>query len=164
MFIEDIRENGMYLRTTWHPERRLFVVSTWSGEVCTGAVRLRASEAPELVSLLVDGLAESSSRRDATAAGAATGAAPPGTQVGPHDADGRPQDAPPSSPGRRPAGLPDWRTIRRWLRHRTGVPAPILPFGRPAARPDAVTPDPSRAVPSPPAATPAPAARADTAS
>ena len=143
MFIEDIRHNGTYLRTTWHPERRLFVVSTWAGEVCTGAVRLPASEAPELVSLLVDGLAETATRpAAATPAGAAASAgAPP---VGPRDAQGRPQDAPPapSTPGRagRPGAsgplgrLPDWATVRRWLRHRTSVPAPI-PFGRKAARP-----------------------------
>jgi hypothetical protein len=144
VFIEDVRDNGTYLRTTWHPERRLFVVSTWSGEVCTGAVRLPAGEAAELATLLVDGLADATGTAPpATAPGAAPAAGPPGPPgpvvrrvggeptVGPRDAQGRPKDATPvphlvpaPSPAgsRRPAGLPDWPTIRRWLTHRTSVP------------------------------------------
>ena len=58
VFIEDARRNGSYLRATWHPERRIFVLSTWYGEVCTGAIRLPAAEAVELVGLVVDGLGE----------------------------------------------------------------------------------------------------------
>ena len=58
VFIEDARRNGAYLRATWHPERRVFVLSTWSGDVCTGAVRLPAADAADLVGLVADGLAE----------------------------------------------------------------------------------------------------------
>ncbi len=58
VFIEDARRNGSYLRATWHPERRIFVLSTWNDDVCTGAIRLPAAEAAELVGLVVDGLAE----------------------------------------------------------------------------------------------------------
>jgi hypothetical protein len=58
VFIEDARRNGTYLRATWHPERRIFVLSTWNGDVCTGAVRLPAAEAADLVGLVADGLAE----------------------------------------------------------------------------------------------------------
>jgi hypothetical protein len=151
VFIEDVRDNGTYLRTTWHPERRLFVVSTWAGEVCTGAVRLPAGEAAELATLLVDGLADASERpTPAAAPSSAPIVGPPlraggDPTVGPRDAHGRPQDAPtpPARPGRpvprarptpRPA-LPDWRTIARWLRdHRTDV-APVLPIGRTSVRP-----------------------------
>lgn len=58
VFVEDARGNGSYLRATWHPERRVFVLSTWYGDVCTGAVRLPAAEAADLVGLLVDGLSD----------------------------------------------------------------------------------------------------------
>jgi hypothetical protein len=57
VLIEDTRRDGSYLRTTWHAERRAFVVSTWRGEVCTGAVRVPVAAAGELASLLIDGLA-----------------------------------------------------------------------------------------------------------
>jgi hypothetical protein len=58
VFIEDARRNGSYLRATWHPDRRIFVLSTWNDDVCTGAIRLPAAEAVELVGLIVDGLGE----------------------------------------------------------------------------------------------------------
>jgi hypothetical protein len=58
VFVEDSRRNGSYLRATWHPERRVFVLSTWDGDVCTGAVRVPAAEAADLVGLLVDGLGD----------------------------------------------------------------------------------------------------------
>lgn len=58
MFVEDARGNGLYLRTTWHPEAQQFVVSTWHDEVCTGAVRVPAAAAAELIALLADGLAD----------------------------------------------------------------------------------------------------------
>jgi len=145
VFIEDVRDNGTYLRTTWHPERRLFVISTWTGEVCTGAVRLPAGEAAELATLLVDGLADASARPDVPPAPVVGSPLRVGGDptVGPRDAHGRPQDAPPSHPGRpgwraRPTprpNLPDWRTIARWLRdHRTNI-APVLPIARTSARP-----------------------------
>jgi hypothetical protein len=56
VLIEDARRHGSYLRTTWHAERRAFVVSTWRGEVCTGAVRVPVAAAGELARLLIDGL------------------------------------------------------------------------------------------------------------
>ena len=58
VLIDDSRHNGTYLRTTWHPEGRTFVVSVWNDDVCTAAVRVPAEQSAELVSLLVDGLAE----------------------------------------------------------------------------------------------------------
>ena len=56
VLIEDTRHDGSYLRTTWHAERRAFVVSIWRDEVCTGAVRVPVAGAGELARLLIDGL------------------------------------------------------------------------------------------------------------
>jgi hypothetical protein len=58
VLIEDTRHDGSYLRTTWHAERRAFVVSIWRDEVCTGAVRVPVAAAGELARLLIDGLAD----------------------------------------------------------------------------------------------------------
>jgi hypothetical protein len=58
VLIGDARHNGRYVRATWHAEDRVFVISTWSDEVCTGAVRLPAHKAPELINLLSDGLGD----------------------------------------------------------------------------------------------------------
>ncbi|HET6953429.1 MAG TPA: hypothetical protein VFI47_23830 [Acidimicrobiales bacterium] len=57
VLIEDVRRDGHLLRVTWHPERRQYVLSTWHGEVCTGAVQVDVAGGAELASLLVDGLA-----------------------------------------------------------------------------------------------------------
>lgn len=123
VFVEDARRNGSYLRATWHPERRLFTISTWTGEVCTGAVRLPAAQATEIVGLMVDGLAELATPMDARPE---PGAAPP-----------------PASPSRRPAGSTGRPAgafgaarrvgsrldgIRRWLRSRKTVVAPAVPL------------------------------------
>jgi hypothetical protein len=58
VLIADARRNGSYLRTTWHAESGMFVVSTWNGEVCLGAIRVPAADAAELMSLLMDGLVD----------------------------------------------------------------------------------------------------------
>jgi len=72
VFIRDERNDGRYLRATWHPERQMFVVSTWHDEVCTGAVRMSARDAGDLVTLVVDGLTQSIAepRRPARTGGA----------------------------------------------------------------------------------------------
>lgn len=62
VFVGDARENGVYLRATWHPDGGQFVVSTWNDEVCTGAVRVRAADAAPLIGLLADGLADAAAR------------------------------------------------------------------------------------------------------
>lgn len=67
VFIEDARRNGLYLRTTWHPEAGQFVISTWNDEVCTGAVRVPAAEAAELIALFADGLADAATTRTSPA-------------------------------------------------------------------------------------------------
>jgi hypothetical protein len=58
VFVEDARRNGQFLRVTWHGEQQQFVVSNWDGNLCVGATRVPVESIPELVSLLVDGLAE----------------------------------------------------------------------------------------------------------
>jgi hypothetical protein len=58
VFVEDARREGAYLRVTWHPDGRQFVVSTWTDDVCTGAVRVPVEEAASLIGLLADGMAE----------------------------------------------------------------------------------------------------------
>lgn len=72
VFVEDARRNGQFLRITWHGERQQFVVSNWEDTVCVGATRVDVAQVPELVSVLVDGMAD--------AAVAAASEAPPAPQ------------------------------------------------------------------------------------
>jgi hypothetical protein len=58
VFIEDERRDGKFLRMTWHPDRRSYVVSTWDGTVCVGATRIGVDAAPELIGVLAHGLAD----------------------------------------------------------------------------------------------------------
>ncbi|MEY2451759.1 MAG: hypothetical protein QOD92_1333 [Acidimicrobiaceae bacterium] len=60
VIVEDVRRDDTFMRVTWHAENRIFVVSHWRGEVCVAATRVPVDAAPELVNLLVKGLAESS--------------------------------------------------------------------------------------------------------
>jgi len=63
LFIEDVRGNERYLRTTWHPEGTTFVISTWDGDVCTGAVRMSPEDAARLVAHLAGALADGTTVR-----------------------------------------------------------------------------------------------------
>jgi hypothetical protein len=56
--VEDVRRDDTSMRVTWHPESRLFVVSHWRDDVCVAATRVPVEAAPDLVNLLVRGLAE----------------------------------------------------------------------------------------------------------
>jgi hypothetical protein len=67
VLIEDARRNGHHLRATWHADKRQFVLSTWSADVCTGSARLAAEDVAELTGLLVDGLAEAATLPPASA-------------------------------------------------------------------------------------------------
>ena len=60
VIVEDVRRDDTFMRVTWHAEERIFVVSHWRGEVCVAATRIPIDAAPELVNVLVKGLAESS--------------------------------------------------------------------------------------------------------
>jgi hypothetical protein len=95
VFIADARRNGSYLRTTWHADGRMFVVSIWNEEVCLGAVRVPVEDAVEVVSLLMDGLVE------VVASG-------PAATLGPASGTG----------GRRRSAWDDFRAqLRAWARH-----------------------------------------------
>src|SRR5918998_1811220 len=106
VLIEDARRNGQHLRATWHPERRQFVLSTWSDDVCTGATRLAPEDVAELAGLMVDGLA---------------------------DAAARPVVRPAAAPSSRP-GLAGFVDRVRWLEGR--APAPATPAGPPRSGKD----------------------------
>jgi hypothetical protein len=47
------------MRVTWHPERRMAVLSLWKGPECTATFRLPADQAARLIGTLADGLADS---------------------------------------------------------------------------------------------------------
>jgi hypothetical protein len=66
VFVEDARRNGQFLRVTWHGEEQQFVVSNWDDNVCVGATRVPVASVPDLVGLLVDGLADASRPSDAS--------------------------------------------------------------------------------------------------
>ena len=59
MIVEDVRRDDTFMRVTWHADDRVFVFSHWRGDVCVAATRVPVDAAPDLVNLLVKGLAES---------------------------------------------------------------------------------------------------------
>jgi hypothetical protein len=53
VFIADARDDGTYLRATWHPQSRVVTISHWDpDDVCVAVTRLRVEDAGELVALL----------------------------------------------------------------------------------------------------------------
>jgi hypothetical protein len=58
LLVADARGADRHLRITWHPEAGQFNVSTWHGDVCAGAVRIDAVEAPRLIAILADGMGD----------------------------------------------------------------------------------------------------------
>ncbi len=70
IFVEDARRNGQFLRVTWHGDRQQFVVSNWEDSVCVGATRVPVAQAPSLVGLLVEGLADAAAHPPVPAAAA----------------------------------------------------------------------------------------------
>ena len=46
------------MRASWHRDARIVVLSLWTDELCTGTFRLRLEDAPDLVHLLVDAMAQ----------------------------------------------------------------------------------------------------------
>jgi hypothetical protein len=131
VIVGDARSNGTYLRTTWHAENEVFVVSTWNEEVCTAAVRVPVEGAAELAGLLVDGLAEA----------ARSPAAEPPSAVGPREGKSRGKRA--------ERGL---LTLRRdleaWVRHARGRLGAAI--GGHGERPSPAPPSPPRPAPTPP--------------
>ncbi len=72
VFLEDRRHDGSYLRVTWHPEQRAFVLSHWREDVCLASTQLDAADVAPLLGLLGHGLADAA----ATPVPAAAPAAP----------------------------------------------------------------------------------------
>jgi hypothetical protein len=58
VLIEDTREDGQYLRVTWHRAAGQFVLSHWRDDTCVAATRIDPVAAADLVRLLADGLAD----------------------------------------------------------------------------------------------------------
>ncbi len=67
VFVEDSRRHGGFARITWHADARQFVLSNWEGNVCVGATRVRVEDAPSVIRVLVDGLAEAAMAATTTA-------------------------------------------------------------------------------------------------
>ncbi len=61
MWFADERCVERRMKVSWHPERRLFVLSLWHGDVCTATFRLPLGEVPRLVGTLVDALSRTAS-------------------------------------------------------------------------------------------------------
>jgi len=58
VIIEDSRDDGTYLRVTWHPDGQKFVVSHWRDDVCLAATRVDPTAIPGLIALLARGLGD----------------------------------------------------------------------------------------------------------
>jgi hypothetical protein len=54
----DLRGDNRTLRVSWHPELKLAVLSLWRDGHCTATFRMPVDDVPQLVSVLVEGLAE----------------------------------------------------------------------------------------------------------
>jgi hypothetical protein len=65
VFVEDFRDNGAYLRATWHPDRAVVVLSHWQGDICRASTAIPVAEGSKLIELLVTAL------RDAAVSGTA---------------------------------------------------------------------------------------------
>jgi hypothetical protein len=57
VLIADVRDDGTYIRVTWHSERATFVLSHWDNDRCIAATRVSVDDVPQLIRLLMDGLA-----------------------------------------------------------------------------------------------------------
>jgi len=54
----DLRGDDRSLRVSWHPELKLAVLSLWRDGRCAATFRMPAADVPQLVAVLVGGLAE----------------------------------------------------------------------------------------------------------
>ncbi|HEX5018717.1 MAG TPA: hypothetical protein VFX15_14160 [Actinomycetes bacterium] len=53
----DPRDEGRFLRVSYHPEQQLFVLSWWRDSTCLGTFQLDPVEAPRLIHAIASGLA-----------------------------------------------------------------------------------------------------------
>ncbi|MEP6658470.1 MAG: hypothetical protein ABJD24_00980 [Acidimicrobiales bacterium] len=58
VLIADVRDNGTYIRVTWHADRSTFVLSHWDNNGCIAATRVSVDDVPQLIGLLTNGLAD----------------------------------------------------------------------------------------------------------
>jgi hypothetical protein len=56
--LADVRADSAFVRVSWHPEDRQFVVSQWRDNVCVAATRVPVGLAPDLIALLAKGLGD----------------------------------------------------------------------------------------------------------
>ena len=56
--LPDVRGEGSFVRVTWHPDRRLLVLSQWRDDVCVSASRLTIEDAAPLIAMLADALGD----------------------------------------------------------------------------------------------------------
>lgn len=54
----DERDHGRSLRVSFHADEGVFVLSTWRYDACLSTFRLPVGTAPELVTAIVEALAE----------------------------------------------------------------------------------------------------------
>ena len=53
--LPDVRGDGRSLRTTWHQEQQVVVLSLWRNNLCVSTFRLAADEVPDLIASLRHG-------------------------------------------------------------------------------------------------------------
>ena len=66
VLIADVRDDGTYIRVTWHAERSTFVLSHWDNNGCIAATRVSVDDVPQLIGLLTNGLADALANERAT--------------------------------------------------------------------------------------------------
>jgi hypothetical protein len=54
----DTRDEGRWMRLSWHHEDELVVLSIWRAHTCVATFRLGRNDVPKLIESLVNGLAE----------------------------------------------------------------------------------------------------------
>lgn len=54
----DTRDDGRWLRVTWHPADDTFVMSIWRDRTCAATFQLARSASPDLIDTLTRALAE----------------------------------------------------------------------------------------------------------
>ena len=63
VLVRDARGVDRYVRATWHDDAGVFVISTWDGDLCTGAVRVEPADLGELMAVLARGMADAADAR-----------------------------------------------------------------------------------------------------
>jgi hypothetical protein len=60
-WFDDARDDSRRMEVSWHHEEGLVIVSFWAGHLCRATFRMPARDAPDLIHLLVDAVAEAAS-------------------------------------------------------------------------------------------------------